>query len=55
MQMNLKDVPFSTHGSYLALSLLESPDGLYLRNLHGDAVKRRVFKIDAGRPALTMI
>jgi hypothetical protein len=41
MNFDLRHVPFSRYGSYLAFSYLEEPRarpaGLYMRTLHGDA------------------
>ncbi len=42
MNLDLRQVPFSRHGSYLAFSHLREtdnrPSGLYLRTVHGDTV-----------------
>jgi glycogen debranching enzyme len=51
MNLDLRYTPFSRFGSYMAFSVLDKPEsrGLFLRNLHGDAVKRLVFKLELTR------
>ncbi len=49
VNFNLHEVPFSRHGSYMAISRrsarAERPDGLFLRTIRGGAVKDDVFRI----------
>ncbi len=50
MNFDLKVVPFSRYGSYIAFSHLsqagDRPAGLYLRSVHGDATRREVFRLE---------
>ncbi len=55
MIFDLSQVPFSRYGSYLAVSHLtsrsrgtETPPGLYLRTIHGDAGRRELFRLESG-------
>ncbi|SHF62286.1 Glycosyl hydrolase family 63 C-terminal domain-containing protein [Caldanaerobius fijiensis DSM 17918] len=48
MNFDIKQVPFSCKGSYLAFSLMSEifgagKKGLYLRTVHGDAAEREIF------------
>ena len=50
MKFDLKNVPFSRYGSYLAFSHLgatpEHGEGLFLRTVHGGVAHRELFQIE---------
>lgn len=50
MQFDLSSVPFSRYGSYMAFSQLaqtgDQPGGVYLRSVHGDALRREVCRLE---------
>jgi len=59
MNFDLEQVPFSRYGSYFAFSRIterfrstNTPPGLYLRTLHGDAVLKETLKIDLTKEEL---
>ena len=53
ISFNIKDVPFSSCGSYISISYMDGSfngfagkPGVYLRNIHGDAAVKEVFLIE---------
>jgi hypothetical protein len=50
IQFDIRAVPFSRYGSYIAFSHWkgsnELPEGLYLRSLHGTATRKEVFRVE---------
>ena len=50
IQFDIRSVPFSRYGSYLAFSQVRGggglPDGLYLRILHGIAGRKELFRVE---------
>ena len=50
IQFDISKVPFSRYGSYVAFSHLkessDSPEGLYLRILHGAIARRELFRVE---------
>jgi hypothetical protein len=50
MKFDLKNVPFSRYGSYLAFSHLaatpEHGEGLFLRTVHGGVAQRELFRVE---------
>ena len=56
MNIDLKKVPFSTRGSYLAFTYMEknfrnsgNEEGLYLRSIHGEKISADGIAVPIGR------